>query len=94
MDDIVREMEHLSGYPMAHVAHALSYTTGWENVSIGDMRLWLAATGCDITDRATYRRLSRYMNPDRNTKFAHLKRSDEWPELKKILSVYLETLEQ
>lgn len=93
LDEIIREMTLLSGRPMVSVAHTLSYTTSWDEVTVGNMQLWLAATGCDLEDRATYRRLSRYMNPDRDTKFSHLRRSDEWPELKRILTVYLESLQ-
>ena len=75
-----------------HVLHHLSYSIGWDNHRIDHLWLWMHATGCDLEDRETYRRLSRYMNPARDTKFAHLKRSDEWPELKKILTVYLDSL--
>ena len=70
----------------------LSFSIGWDNHRLDHLWLWMHATGCDLENRKTYRRLSRYMNPNRGSTFCYLKRSDEWPELKKVLTIYLQSL--
>lgn len=68
----------------------LSCLTSWDYVFYGEMRDFMLATGCDLEDRAVFKRLQRYVG---DAKFVHLQRHPDWlMTFKPLLKLYLNSI--